>query len=85
MKVLDFGIAQVEPPAAAGGGATTGVRATAPGAVMGTIGYMAPEQVRGSVTEDRVRHLCEVAHRECYIANSVTTEITVEPAITFVP
>ena len=40
--------------------------------------------VRGSVREDRVRHLCEVAHRECYIANSVTTEIRVEPAITFV-
>jgi organic hydroperoxide reductase OsmC/OhrA len=40
--------------------------------------------VRGSVTEDRVRHLCEVAHRECYVANSVTTEITVEPAITIV-
>jgi organic hydroperoxide reductase OsmC/OhrA len=40
--------------------------------------------VRGSVTEDRVRHLCEVAHRECYIANSVTTEITVEPAITII-
>ena len=41
--------------------------------------------VRESVTEDRVRHLCEVAHRECYIANSVTTAITVEPAITIVP
>jgi organic hydroperoxide reductase OsmC/OhrA len=41
--------------------------------------------VRGSVTEDRVRHLCEVAHRECYIANSVTTEITVEPGITIIP
>jgi organic hydroperoxide reductase OsmC/OhrA len=41
--------------------------------------------VRGSVTEERVRHLCEVAHRECYIANSVTTEITVEPAITIIP
>ena len=40
--------------------------------------------VRGAVTEDRVRHLCEVAHRECYIANSVTTEITVDPAITIV-
>ena len=40
--------------------------------------------LRGSVTEDRVRHLCEVAHRECYIANSVTTEITVEPAITII-
>jgi organic hydroperoxide reductase OsmC/OhrA len=40
--------------------------------------------VRGSVREDRVRHLCEVAHRECYIANSVTTHIVVEPAITIV-
>jgi organic hydroperoxide reductase OsmC/OhrA len=38
--------------------------------------------VRGSTTEDRVRHLCEVAHRECYIANSVTTEIVVDPEIT---
>jgi len=40
--------------------------------------------VRGSVREERVRHLCEVAHRECYIANSVTTDIVVEPAITIV-
>jgi organic hydroperoxide reductase OsmC/OhrA len=40
--------------------------------------------VQGTVTEDRVRHLCEVAHRECYVANSVTTEIRVEPAITIV-
>jgi len=40
--------------------------------------------VRGSVSETRVRHLCDVAHRECYIANSVTTEIRVEPAINFV-
>jgi organic hydroperoxide reductase OsmC/OhrA len=40
--------------------------------------------VRGSVREERVRHLCEVAHRECYIANSVTTQIVVEPAITIV-
>jgi organic hydroperoxide reductase OsmC/OhrA len=38
--------------------------------------------VRGEVTEERVRHLCEVAHRECYIANSVTTEITIDPEIT---
>jgi len=40
--------------------------------------------VRGTVTEERVRHLCEVAHRECYVANSVTTEIRVEPEITIV-
>jgi organic hydroperoxide reductase OsmC/OhrA len=34
------------------------------------------------VTEARIRHLCEVAHRECYIANSLRTEVVVEPAIT---
>lgn len=40
--------------------------------------------VRGSVAEDRLRHLCEVAHRECFIANSVTSDIRVEPTFTFV-
>ena len=39
--------------------------------------------VRGAVAEDRVRHLCEVAHRECYIANSLRTEIIVEPEFAF--
>ena len=41
-------------------------------------------KVRGDISEARVHHLCEVAHRECYIANSVTTDIRVEPAITIV-
>lgn len=40
-------------------------------------------RVRGAVAEDRVRHLCEVAHRECFIANSLTTEVRVEPTFTF--
>jgi organic hydroperoxide reductase OsmC/OhrA len=40
--------------------------------------------VRGDVTEARIHHLCEVAHRECFIANSVTTDIRVEPTIEFV-
>jgi organic hydroperoxide reductase OsmC/OhrA len=40
--------------------------------------------VRGGATEARIRHLCDVAHRECFIANSVTTEIRVEPTIEFV-
>jgi organic hydroperoxide reductase OsmC/OhrA len=40
--------------------------------------------VRGQATEDRLTHLCEVAHNECFIANSVTTEITVTPTFTFV-
>ena len=30
-------------------------------------------------SEARLRHLVEVAHRECYIANSLRTEIIVEP------
>lgn len=37
------------------------------------------------VTEERIRHLCEVAHRECYVANSLRTEVVVEPTITLVP
>lgn len=39
--------------------------------------------VRGSVDEDRLRHLCEVAHRECFIANSLTSDVLVEPTFTF--
>lgn len=31
-------------------------------------------------TDERLRHLCEVAHRECYVANSLRTEIVIEPA-----
>ena len=33
------------------------------------------------VNEARVRHLVEVAHRECFIANSLQTEVVVEPEI----
>ena len=39
--------------------------------------------VRGDVTESRLAHLCEVAHRECFIANSLTTDIVVEPTFRF--
>ena len=35
--------------------------------------------VRGDVALGRLTHLVEVAHRECFIANSVRTEIVVEP------
>lgn len=38
--------------------------------------------VRGDVDESRVRHLLEVAHRECFIARSLTSEVTLEPSIT---
>lgn len=33
------------------------------------------------VDEAQVRHLVEIAHRECFIANSLRTEILVEPTI----
>src|SRR6478735_11762369 len=36
---------------------------------------------RGSVSDERVLHLLELAHQECYIANSVKTAITLEPTL----
>ncbi len=41
--------------------------------------------VESEVTTERVVHLVEVAHRECYVANSLTARITVEPEVTAVP
>jgi organic hydroperoxide reductase OsmC/OhrA len=38
-----------------------------------------------TVDEARVRHLCEVAHRECYVSNSLRTPISVEPTVTICP
>jgi organic hydroperoxide reductase OsmC/OhrA len=35
--------------------------------------------VRGEVDTSRLAHLVEVAHRECYIANSLRTDVVVEP------
>jgi len=54
-KLLDFGLAKAESAASSAGssdGATVTMR-TAPGVVMGTAPYMAPEQVRGEVVDYR--------------------------------
>jgi hypothetical protein len=40
-----------------------------------------PVPGRSEVLVERVHHLCEVAHRECYIANSLTTAIVMEPTV----
>ena len=32
-------------------------------------------------SEERVRHLVEVAHHECYVANSLRTEVLVRPTV----
>ncbi len=58
MKILDFGLARLQPvgldsPDAAGPEAPTQTRITNPGGVMGSPGYMAPEQVRGEPAEAR--------------------------------
>jgi organic hydroperoxide reductase OsmC/OhrA len=33
--------------------------------------------------EDRVRHLVQVAHRECFIANCLSTPVRIEPTVAF--
>lgn len=50
IKVLDFGLAR-STTAASGDGAT--ISGTTPGVVMGTVGYMAPEQARGVAVDHR--------------------------------
>jgi organic hydroperoxide reductase OsmC/OhrA len=37
--------------------------------------------VRGDASDERVLHLVEVGHRECFIANSLQTEIVIDPTI----
>jgi len=52
-KILDFGLAKIEQPASADPDATQAISKTDPGAVMGTVGYMSPEQVRGRPADHR--------------------------------
>ena len=54
VKILDFGIAKLGRP----GEETAGTEVetlshTSPGTIMGTVGYMSPEQVRGQATDHR--------------------------------
>ncbi|HEV2214379.1 MAG TPA: protein kinase [Terracidiphilus sp.] len=52
-KILDFGLARVTQPAQPQPGDRSDTEKTIPGIVMGTVGYMAPEQVRGQVADAR--------------------------------
>jgi serine/threonine protein kinase len=52
VKILDFGLAKMVPEST-GDEAPTQSRHTEPGAVMGTVGYMSPEQVRGKGVDHR--------------------------------
>jgi len=51
IKILDFGIAKLT--RAGADGPTFQMAATEPGMVLGTVGYMSPEQVRGETVDQR--------------------------------
>jgi eukaryotic-like serine/threonine-protein kinase len=53
IKILDFGLAKLMRPETRGESAETLATGTLPGVVMGTVGYMSPEQVRGDVSDAR--------------------------------
>jgi Tol biopolymer transport system component len=53
IKILDFGLAKQQGWAKGGAEQATLGRATEPGTVLGTVGYMSPEQVRGEDADPR--------------------------------
>ena len=53
VKILDFGLARMTASGSAAAAGETQTVHTDPGVVMGTVGYMSPEQVRGQVVDHR--------------------------------
>src|SRR5438445_4081071 len=53
IKILDFGLAKLTEPAVSASDIRTQASGTEPGLVLGTVGYMSPEQVRGKAVDHR--------------------------------
>lgn len=53
LKILDFGLAKLVQRAGEAEGKTVTLSKTEPGVVMGTAGYMSPEQIRGQAVDAR--------------------------------
>jgi serine/threonine-protein kinase len=53
VKLLDFGLARILPFTTGEGSAAATAGLTEPGAILGTVGYMSPEQVRGGSASPR--------------------------------
>jgi TolB-like protein len=53
VKILDFGLAKAAPPAEEGSHVATATQQTEAGVVLGTVGYMSPEQAKGQPVDYR--------------------------------
>ena len=93
VKILDFGLAKLKPEASEGGQTDLGTVSggTEPGVVLGTMGYMSPEQVRGKAADKRSDLFAfgtilyemlsgQRAFRGDTAADTITAILTKEPA-----
>jgi serine/threonine protein kinase len=53
VKILDFGLARRDAPGGASAAEAPTMARTTPGTILGTVGYMSPEQVRGETADHR--------------------------------
>ena len=74
VKLLDFGIAKDLVPDAPDAGTMTAAAATRAGVVIGSLGYMAPEQAQGHAVDGRHRRLF-VRHRPLRNAHHLMREV----------